>query len=116
MARIISAVLLALLAVAALAPAAEARTRVFVGVNAGFGPYPYYPHHRGYYGAPAYYYGPPPVYYAPPPPVVYYQPPPVYRAPSNCRTWNGDADVDATGQPFYGTACLGADGRWHIVN
>jgi hypothetical protein len=74
---------------------------------------PYYP---GYY--PGYY--PPPAYYYPPPPPVYYAPP-VYAAPppapaQNCRRFNGDASLDASGAPFYGTACLQADGRWHIVN
>jgi hypothetical protein len=66
---------------------------------------PYYPY---YYPPPAYYY-PPPAYYAPP----------VYAAPApaqNCRQFNGDASMDASGAPFYGTACLQADGRWHIVN
>lgn len=90
-----------------------AEARVFVGVGIGVPAYPaYYP--------PPVYYAPPPVYYAPPPPVVVYQPPaPVYAAPapvapSNCRTYNGDATIDASGRPFYGTACLGPDGRWHI--
>lgn len=93
--------------------AAYAHSRVFLGFNVG---YPGY-----YYGPPAYYY-PPPVYYAPPPPVVYYTPPPaapVYAPPAapaqNCRTFNGDATIDASGQPFYGTACLGPDGRWRIT-
>lgn len=53
---------------------------------------------------------PPDYYYAPPPRVVYVQPPPV------CRQFDGDATIDATGGPFYGTACLEADGLWHIVN
>ena len=56
-------------------------------------------------------YAPPPVYYAPPP-AAYYAPP----QPRNCQTFNGDASIDASGAPFYGTACLQADGRWHIVN
>ena len=91
-----------------------AEARVFVGVGIGVPAYPAY-----YYPPPPVYYVPPPVYYAPPPPVVVYQPPaPVYAAPapapSNCRTYNGDATIDASGRPFYGTACLGADGRWHI--
>ena len=69
----------------------------------------------GYY-APAYYY-PPPVYYAPPPP-VYYAPPQVAApAPAPyCRDYRGDATLDGQGTPFYGRACLQADGRWHIVN
>lgn len=52
-----------------------------------------------------------PYYYDPPPPrVVYVERPPV------CRRFNGNATIDASGRPFYGTACLRADGRWHIVN
>lgn len=65
------------------------------------------------YYEPAYYYPPPPVYYAPPP--VYYAPPAARPAPA-CRDYHGDATVDAQGTPFYGRACLGADGRWHIVS
>lgn len=54
-----------------------------------------------------------PAYYAPPPNVVYTAPPP---PPPSCVQVNGGAIVDATGQPFYGIACLGGDGRWHIAN
>ena len=98
----------AVLGLASLVPltSAEAHSRVSIGV--GFG---------GYYGPPAYY--PYPAYYYPPP--AYYYPPPAYvtQAPapvatSNCRQFNGDATIDANGGPFYGTACLGNDGRWHI--
>jgi hypothetical protein len=32
-----------------------------------------------------------------------------------CREFNGDAIVNNTGEPFYGTACLQPDGLWHIV-
>lgn len=98
---------------------------VFLGLGVGLGlgalAYPYY------YPPPVYY-PPPPVYY--PPPAVYYAPPPAAYAPQqgspasgtvsvpapsgNCRRFNGDASVDASGQPFYGTACLQSDGRWHI--
>ena len=105
-------VVLALAMVAALPGAAYAHghSHVFLGFNFGY---------PAYYPAPVYYYPPPPVYYAPPP-VVYYTPPPVYApappAPaSNCRTFNGDATIDASGQPFYGTACYGQDGHWHIT-
>jgi hypothetical protein len=70
-----------------------------------------------YYAPPPYYYYPPPAAYAPPPP--YYAPPPAYApAPatvSNCRDYRGDATIDGNGTPFYGRACLGSDGRWHIV-
>ncbi len=102
--------LLAAVAVVSLPAAAFAHSRVFLGFNVGY---------PGYYGPPAYYY-PPPVYYAPPPPVVYYNSPPapVYAPPApaqNCRTFNGDATIDASGQPFYGTACQGPDGRWHVT-
>jgi len=104
-----------LLALGTLWPAeGEARTSVFVGADFGYPGYYHrpYPYHRGYYRPPAYYY-PPPVYYAPPP--VYYAPPIGGTiSPSNCRTFRGDASIDASGQPFYGTACLLADGRWHI--
>jgi hypothetical protein len=102
----------------ALAPApAEAghgHTSFAFGLNLGV-PCCYRP---AYY-APAYYY-PPPAYYYPPP--VAYAPPPTYYAPaptatvSNCRDYRGDATIDGNGTPFYGRACLGGDGRWHIVN
>ncbi len=102
---------LSLALVAGLPGSADAR--VFVGVGIGLpGPY--------YYPPPAYYYPPPPVYYAPPP--VYYAPAPApapVAAPqptSNCRQYNGDATIDGQNQPFYGTACLQADGKWHIMN
>ena len=114
-----------LAALVAFAPPADAR--VFVGVGVGvplYGPPP-----------PVYYYPPPPVYYAPPP-VVYSPPPapaysgPIYAAPQqtsspvappppqtgNCRQYQGDATIDGRNQPFYGTACLGPDGKWHIQN
>jgi len=58
---------------------------------------PLYPYPRDYY-------------YPPPPRVVYVDRPPV------CRRFDGDATVDANGRRFFGTACLWADGRWHIVN
>ena len=34
----------------------------------------------------------------------------------NCRDYRGDATIDGQGTPFYGRACLGRDGRWHIVS
>ena len=101
----------------ALPGVAHARSHVFLGFNFGV---------PAYYPPPVYYAPPPPVYYAPPPPVVVYQPPPpvyTYAPPApapaptvspTCRTYNGDATIDASGRPFYGTACLGPDGRWHI--
>jgi hypothetical protein len=101
---------LALFAGMVLFPAlGEARTDVFIGANFG---YPgYYRPYRPYY-SPRVYYAPPPVYYTAPPP-VYYGAPPVTPDPA-CRTFRGDASVDASGQPFFGIACLRADGRWHI--
>jgi hypothetical protein len=106
--------LLAFVALAVGVPAA-AQARVFVGVGIGVPVYrPYYPYYAPYY-APAYY-PPPAVVYAPPP-VVVAPTPVVAPAPtSNCRQYRGDATVDGANQPFYGTACLQADGRWHIVN
>lgn len=105
-------VLAAVLTLSALTVSRAAHARVIVGVGIGYGyaPWPYY--------APYYYYPPRYVY---PPPVVYYAPPPVYVVPqaptsSSCRRFNGDATNDQTHQPFYGTACLGADGLWHIVD
>ena len=79
------------------------RTSVFLGFN--FGP-------PVYYRAPVYYY-PPPVYYVPPPPVYYA---PTYYAPApTCRQFSGDATIDGSGRPFYGRACLGPGGVWHIA-
>ena len=96
---------------AATNPAA-ARSRVFFGLGLNFGvPCCYYAP-PPYYYYPAYY--PPPYYYYPPPPPAYYAPAPVAAAPQ-CREWRGDAKNEQTGQPFYGTACLQPDGRWHIV-
>ena len=111
-ATIIAAVAVGLLtAVAASAPA-EARDHghVFFGFRGFWPAYPYYGYPFAYY--PPYDY--PPYYY--PPPAAYYYPPPAYPAPAtNCRRFNGDASIDASGAPFYGTACLQADGRWHIA-
>jgi hypothetical protein len=33
-----------------------------------------------------------------------------------CREFHGDAIINDTGAPFYGTACLEPDGLWHIVS
>lgn len=109
--------------VIAVSPQADAR--VFVGVGVGvpiYAPPPIY-----YYPPPPpVYYVPPPVVYAPPPPAPVYvapQPAPASTAPSpppsqtgNCRQYRGDATIDGRNQPFYGTACLQPDGRWHIVH
>ncbi len=118
------AVLILLLVVSA--PAAQAR--VFVSLAFPF--FPFFP----FYWGPAYYYPPAPAYYPPPyysyPPQQGYYAPDAYAqtappsAPSaivspsrskNCRTYRGDATIDSSGKPFYGRACLEADGRWHVV-
>jgi len=107
------------LALAISAPA-SAHSRFFFGFGFPlFWGFPYYAPY--YYPAPVYY-TPPPVYYAPQP--AYYSPydaffnRPVYTPPQprvNCRKFSGDGIDDDTGQPFYGVACLQADGKWHIV-
>jgi hypothetical protein len=114
-----------ILVLAASAPAAQARVFVSLG-------FPFFP----FYWGPAYYYPPAPAYYYPPP--YYYPPQQSYYAPDaypqaapesaappsqtvspssarNCRTYRGDAIIDSSGKPFYGRACLEADGRWHVV-
>jgi len=116
-----------ILVLAASAPAAQAR--VFVSLGFPFFPFYWGP---GYYypPAPAYYY-PPPYPYYPPQQQSYYAPgaypqgaPQSAPAPAqtvspaaskNCRTYRGDATIDSSGKPFYGRACLEADGRWHVV-
>jgi hypothetical protein len=111
------------LVLTASAPAANARVFVSFG-------FPFFP-----FWGPAYYYPPAPAYYYPPP--YYYPPQQSYYAPDayanapqgapapaqtvsptsarNCRTYKGDATIDSSGRPFYGRACLEADGRWHVV-
>ena len=106
LARALAVLGIALFTAFAVAAPAMARTHVFLGVGVGW-PYYYYP--------PPYYYYPPPYYYYAPPPVYYYVPAPVVT-PQTCRQFSGDATNDQTQQPFYGTACLWPDGRWHIVN
>ncbi len=80
------------------------------GVFLGFGPFwpyydPFFYPYPLYYGPPAYY----PVPYAAPAPGT-------VASQANCIRFNGDATNDQTGQPFYGIACLQADGKWHIVS
>jgi len=100
-------------------PAAAHGSHVSVGIYAGAPVYPaYYPYH---YYRPYPYWGPRVVYTAPviyaPPPAYYAVPPAVSATPTQqCQRYNGDATVDGSGQPFYGTACLFTDGRWHIMN
>jgi hypothetical protein len=110
---------LALLAAAAtgLPAIAEARVNVDIGIGVPgprYRPHYYAPHY--YVPPPVYYYPPPAVVYAPPPPIVYTPAPPPATAQANCHTYNGDATLDGRGTPFYGTACLQPDGKWHIVN
>ena len=100
-------------ALAATPASAHSHSRTVISFGAVFAPTPYYyrPHYYAPY--PAYYYAPPPpVIYAPPPPPVVYMPAPS-PAPY-CREFRGDATIDGRGQPYYGTACYEADGRWHI--
>lgn len=114
----------------ALVVSAPAYAHVFVSFGFPFFPFYYGP---SYYYPPAAYY--PPSYYYPPQ-QGYYAPPqgyapdahapgaPPQSAPAeavspssskNCRTYHGDATIDSSGRPFYGRACLGSDGRWHVV-
>lgn len=110
--RRVIAVLAAFFLIGYAAPA-MARTHVVLGFGAVFAPAPYY------YPPPAYYY--PPAYYPPP---AYYYPPPAYYAPAPtvtpgpqryCREYQGNATINGSAQPFYGTACLEPDGKWHII-
>jgi len=72
----------------------------------------------------AWYFYPAPVYPYPDPyalPVIAPPPPaPVVVAPpapqQQCREYQGDAIINGSNQPFYGTACLEPDGQWHIVS
>ena len=108
-------IVLALVIVFAAANPAAARSRshfvLGIGLNLGPPCCYYAPPPPYYYPA---YYPPPYYYYPPPPPPAYYAPAPVTAGPQ-CREWRGDAKNEQTGQPFYGTACLMPDGRWHIV-
>ena len=69
-----------------------------------------------FYPAPVYPYPNPyalPMVVAPPAPPVAAAPPP---AAPYCREYHGNAIINGSNQPFYGTACLEQDGAWHIVN
>ena len=81
-----------------------------------WGPRYYEPRITYYYPPPPVYYAPPPVVYAPPPAVVYAPPPVVVVPRQTCQVFRGDAVIDSSGSPFHGTACLRADGKWHIVD
>jgi hypothetical protein len=84
-------------------------------------------HHHSFYG--------PAVVFVPRPPVIYGAPHVVYtpggsavrvvpssRAPYRtadgryCREYQATITVDGSYQPAYGTACLGSDGAWRIVD
>lgn len=74
---------------------------------------------------PAYYTPPPQVVYAPPPSAYYDQAPiqavpasEVYRTSSGqyCREYQSTIRVGGQIQHGYGTACLGEDGDWRVVN
>ena len=124
---------LALLLIVGLPGAAQAG-----GVFIAF-PFPFiFPFPFPFFGAPFF---PPPFF---PPPPAFFPPPPAFspqpavfqpqaaptattahpaaatthatrtKAAHTCHTFNGDATVDGTQQPFFGTACLGADKKWHI--
>ncbi|MSP51402.1 MAG: hypothetical protein EXQ91_03285 [Alphaproteobacteria bacterium] len=75
-----------------------------------------HPDHRNCHLHPAYRYWQPvyPAYYVVAPPV---QVAPAYTiTPTTCRVFQGDAVIDQSQRPFFGRACLYADGRWHIVD
>jgi hypothetical protein len=68
-----------------------------------------------FYPAPVYPYPDPyalPVIAPPPPALVVVAPAPQQQ----CREYQGDAIINGSNQPFYGTACLEPDGQWHIVS
>ena len=75
----------------------------------------HYHHHPAFIGAVPLFL-PQPVYYRPPGTVIVV-PTPLYSAPwpDECRTFQGNAVVAGTGQPFAGVACWQPDGHWHIV-
>jgi hypothetical protein len=110
------AVALGALAVA-LAPA-PASARVFVRFGLGLPLVaPIYPAPYSY--PPAYYYYPPaaPAYYVPPASAAPAAPAAsAGTATGNCREYSTTTVIQGQAQPTYGTACLQADGTWHIVN
>lgn len=59
-----------------------------------------------------------PYYYDYPGAWTYVVPSPLYAAPlaGQCRTFEGDARIAGTSQPFYGSACMQPDGQWHIAS
>jgi hypothetical protein len=106
--RFLSAFSMGLLAVLALANAADA---FFVG-GVTFGVPLYAP-------APAYYYPPAPAYYYPPPaPAPVYAPAPVSQnvPPPNCHEFSRTVIINGQKQLAYGDACQQPDGKWKIVD
>jgi len=122
--------------------AAEAKTRVGVGVFIGrdccyYGPY-WYPRRYIYppYYPPRVVYAPPPEIVFAPPPVIYTRPAVVYSAPPvqasipanqisptftdslgrACREYETSATVGGETRNIYGTACLQPDGAWRVVD
>jgi hypothetical protein len=102
-------------AMLALAPAAQARVVVGLGIGV---PGPVY-----YAPPPPVYYAPPPVVYAPPPAPAYLTPPPPAAAPTaaagpvgECREYQTQTMIDGQPQVSRGTACLQPDGTWRLMN
>ena len=110
-------------AVGALAPMAQAR--VFVGIGVPLFAPPFYA------PPPPMYYAPPPVYYAPPPPVYYAPPPPVYYTPpqgvpmvgggpggGSCQAPPYACPMDRPSAPGASCYCVGNNGSriWGRVN
>jgi hypothetical protein len=106
---------------APLGAAAGAAAGVLMGI-ASTPPAGYYGYPGGYYGYPGYNgyqagygypgYAPQAVAAAPAGPATAVASP---SAAPDCRKFSGDATIDASRKPFYGSVCLEADGRWHIV-
>lgn len=95
------------------------------GGGRGAGGYWHRGHHGGRFGwwwivGPRWFWGPGPGYQQPRP-IVIVPPSPVWQqqpaAPeAYCREYQGNATIDGSSQPFYGTACLQPDGSWRIAN
>jgi len=78
-----------------------------------------YPGYGGYYGNPGYESNHPGYGYSAYPPqtaaAATTAAAPSALSAQDCRTFNGDAIIDDSHRPYYGTACRLADGRWHMV-
>ena len=105
-----------ILAVAMCALAPTAQARVFVGIGVPLFAPPYY-------GPPPMYYAPPPVYYAPPPPVYYAPPqgvPMVGGGPGggSCQAPPYACPMDRPSAPGASCYCVGNNGSriWGRVN